>query len=261
MSAIGVFDSGVGGITVLRELKRRWPNESFLYLADTARLPYGSKSIHTIRLYVEQNFNFFLKHGVKAIVIACNSASTAVLEEPLECPVPVFNVVQPGARKAVEASSTQRIGVLGTRATVTSQAYAHAIHKLSPNTQVFQQACPLFVPLVEEGWFEDPITNLIVYRYVTAVVQKQIDTLILGCTHYPALKDAIRKVTGSSLQLIDSSIGLIEDLEAAGICETNPSGAPPRFDLRCTDFSPRLEETFRLLLGDLQYDSLETVTL
>lgn len=261
MSAIGVFDSGVGGITVLRELKKRWPHENFLYLADTARLPYGAKSPITIRAYVEQNFRFLLKHDLKAIIVACNSASTAILEDPLPCPIPVFNVIGPGARKAVAVTSGGRIGVLGTRATIASEAYPHAIHRLKKDIEVFQQACPLWVPLVEEGWLNDPVTNLIVYRYVSEVLQKQIDTLILGCTHYPALIGGIRRVTGTAIELVDSSMGLIEDLMNAKICEDHENNPPGRLDLLCTDFSPHLVETFRLLLDGISYDTLETVHL
>lgn len=259
MNAIGVFDSGVGGLTVLSALKRRWPAENFVYLADTARLPYGSKSLHTIHQYAEQNIRYLQKYGVKAVVVACNSASTAILEMPLKLDLPVLNVVGPGARKAVETSVSKRIGVLGTRATVFSEAYPHAIRKIAPEAFVTQQACPLWVPLVEEGWLEDPITNLIVYRYVSLIARENVDTLILGCTHYPALRASIQKVVGSGVQLVDSSLGLIEDLLQMGLCREGP--ARGTLKLLCTDFSPRLEETVRLLLGDLRYDSLETVDL
>jgi glutamate racemase len=259
MDAIGVFDSGVGGLTVLNALKRRWPSENFVYLADTARLPYGSKSLHTIHQYCEQNVRFLEKYKVKAVVVACNSGSTAILESPLKSTLPILNVVAPGARKAVESSAKQRIGVLGTRATVISEAYPHAIRKLAPDAFVIQQACPLWVPLVEEGWIDDPITNLIVFRYINALAREQIDTLILGCTHYPALKKSIQKAVGTEINLIDSSQGLIEDLEKLGICrEEGPAG---HIQMLCTDFSPRLEETFKLLLGDIRYDSLETIEL
>lgn len=256
---IGVFDSGVGGITVLTELKKRWPGETFVYLADTARLPYGAKSLHTIRQYAEQNVRHLLRYDVRAIVVACNSASTAILETPLKCPVPLLNVVAPGARKAVETSPTGRIGVFGTRATVISEAYPHAIRKLKPEAEVVQQACPLWVPLVEEGWLEDPVTNLIVYRYAHAILKHNVDTIILGCTHYPALKNAIRRAVGSQIELVDSSQGLIEDLGAIQVCREAADGG--RTMILCTDFSPRLEETFRLLMGELRHDSLELITL
>lgn len=260
MNAIGVFDSGVGGLTVLRALRERWPHENFVYLADTARLPYGSKSLHTIHQYCAQNIKFLSKFGVKAAVVACNSASTAILEQPLNTSLPVFNVVQPGARKAVETSSSGRIGVLGTRATVLSEAYPHAVRKLKPEAEVFQQPCPLLVPLVEEGWLDDPVTNLIVYRYLGHLLQKPIDTLILGCTHYPALRASIQKVTGPAVTLVDSAMGLAEDLAASGLLSA-PSTQVGYLKILCTDFSPRLEETFRLLLDGMTYDSLEVIDL
>ena len=259
MNAIGVFDSGVGGLTVLRALKRRWPAENFVYLADTARLPYGSKSLHTIHQYAEQNIRYLQKFAMKAVVTACNSASTAILEMPLKTTLPVLNVVAPGARVAVRASKTQRIGVLGTRATVLSEAYPHAIRKIAPEAHVVQQPCPLLVPLVEEGWLDDPVTNLIVYRYVNQFAREQVDTLILGCTHYPALRAAIQKAVGPEVQLVDSAQGLIEDLEKLGVCREGENGG--KTQVLCTDFSPRLEETLRLLLGEMKYDSLETVDL
>jgi glutamate racemase len=260
MDAIGVFDSGVGGLTVLKALQNHWPHENFVYLADTARLPYGSKSLHTIHHYAEQNIRFLMKYGVKAVIVACNSASTAILEQPLSMELPVFNVVQPGARKAVEASASRRIGVLGTRATVLSEAYPHAIRRLVPDAEVFQQPCPLLVPLVEEGWLDDPITNLVVYRYLGGLMTQNIDTLILGCTHYPALRRCIEKVAGKTMQLVDSSMGLVEDLENSGLLKSDRS-QKGHVKVLCTDFSPRLEETFRLLLDGVQYDSLETVNL
>ena len=257
MPAIGVFDSGVGGLTVLNALKARWPGEEFIYLADTARLPYGSKSLHTISLYVEQCIQFLRQFDLKAVVVACNSASTALLEKPMKSDVPIFNVVEPGARKAVEVSPSGRIGVLGTRATVYSEAYPRAIHKLKPSADVFQQPCPLFVPLVEEGWLDDPVTNLIVYRYVTTVTRQQVDTLIMGCTHYPALRKAIEKAAGGGVQLVDSAQGLIEDLAPLNLKEAGTG----KLQILCTDFSPRLEETIRMLLEGNHIDSIETVDI
>lgn len=258
MSVIAVFDSGVGGLTVLTALKDKFPGEDFVYLADTARLPYGSKSLHTIRQYVEQNIRFLRgEYQPKAIVIACNSASTALLERPIQSEIPVFNVVEPGARVAVQTSKSKRIGVLGTRATVFSEAYPKAIRQINPDAQVFQQPCPLWVPLVEEGWVNDPVTNLIVYRYASNVVQHGVDTVIMGCTHFPVLRSAIQKAVGSGIELVDSSKGLIEDLTPLQLKEAGPG----KLTMLCTDFSPRLEETIRLLLGEIQYDSLETVDL
>jgi glutamate racemase len=256
---IGVFDSGVGGLTVLRALREKWPAEDFLYLADTARLPYGSKSLSTIHNYVDQNLKFLKAYPLKAVVVACNTASTAIIESPIPFSVPVFNVVEPGARKAVEASSGRRIGVLGTRATVFSEAYVRAIHRIAPEAEVFQQPCPLFVPLVEEGWIDDPVTNLIVYRYVAAISRHQVDTLILGCTHYPVLEAAIRKAAGAGVALVDSSHGLIEDMPKQ--IAMKESGAPGKTAILCTDFSPRLEETIRSLLAGQAIESIETVDI
>lgn len=258
MSRIAVFDSGVGGLTVLTALKDEFPGEDFVYLADTARLPYGSKSLHTIRQYVEQNIRFLRsEYQPKAIVIACNSASTALLEQPIQSEIPIFNVVEPGARVAVKTSKSKRIGVLGTRATVFSEAYPKAIRRLEPEAQIFQQPCPLWVPLVEEGWVNDPVTNLIVYRYASAVVQHNVDTVIMGCTHFPVLRMSIQKAVGPDVELVDSAKGLIEDLKPIGLKNSGKG----RLTMLCTDFSPRLEETMRLLLGEIQYDSLETVDL
>lgn len=258
MAAIGVFDSGVGGLTVLRALKERWPAESFVYLADTARLPYGSKSLQTISHYVEQNIAFLKQRELKAIVVACNSASTALLEHPLQSEIPIFNVVEPGARKAVQVSAAGRIGVLGTRATVYGEAYPRAIRKLKPEAEVFQQACPLFVPLVEEGWVEDPVTHLVVARYIDEIVAQQADTLILGCTHYPVLRESIQKAAGQEVQLVDSSQGLIEDLARLGLTESGPEGS---LEILCTDYSPRLQETVDMLLDGILVNQIETVNI
>jgi len=209
---IGVFDSGIGGLTVLKELALQFPSENFLYLGDTARLPYGSKSPHTIRKYSEQNVHFLRKQNVKAVVVACNSASSQMSEHSFEG-LPIYNVIEPGARRALDLTKTQRIGVLGTRATINSQAYSSALLKLNPAVHVFDQACPLFVPLAEEGWDSDPVTNLIVFRYLSQVMQSDIDVLILGCTHYPLLKNSIFRVTGSAIELVDSGEAIASWLE------------------------------------------------
>lgn len=256
---IGVFDSGVGGLTVLRALREKWPAEDFLYLADTARLPYGSKSLSTIHNYVDQNLKFLKQYPLKAVVIACNTASTAIIESPIPFSVPIFNVVEPGARKAVETSSGKRIGVLGTRATVFSEAYPRAIRKIAADAEVFQQPCPLFVPLVEEGWVDDPVTNLIVYRYVAAINRHNVDTMILGCTHYPVLAASIRKAAGPGVELVDSSLGLIEDMPTKISINAGPGSG--KTAILCTDFSPRLEETIRALLSGQTIESIETVDI
>ena len=210
---IGVFDSGIGGLTVLKELLYQFPNENFIYLGDTARLPYGSKSAETIRKYSTQNLEFLKSENVKAFIIACNSASTQMREDQYQN-IPLYNVIDPGSEQAVRISGSQRIGVIGTRATVDSKAYEIKIKSLSPTAEVFQQACPLFVPLAEEGWVDDPITNLVVYRHLQKLMQCQIDTLVLGCTHYPILKNSIARVTGSEITLLDSGEAIAKKLQA-----------------------------------------------
>lgn len=261
--AIGVFDSGLGGLTVLKELAHRFPGESFIYLGDTARLPYGSKSPETIRKYSEQNIKMLTDRQVKAVVIACNSASTQVMEHEWNG-IPVYNVIEPGARLAVKMSATGRIGVLGTRATIGSGAYTAQIKKHSPGAQVFSQACPLFVPLAEEGWDQDPITNLIVFRYLQSVMQNQIDALILGCTHYPLLKNAISRVTGSSVELIDSGEAIAQWLEedfASGRLKRRSSSGKRRVDVLTTDYSEHFNELGARILRPDKADSFEVVNL
>ena len=209
---IGVFDSGIGGLTVLKELLYQFPNENFIYLGDTARLPYGSKSGDTIKKYSVQNLEFLKAQNVKAFIIACNSASTQMQEDNYKN-IPLYNVIGPGAEEAVRISVTQRIGVVGTRATVLSKAYENKIKGLAPQAEVFTQACPLFVPLAEEGWIDDPITNLIVYRYLKGLLQHQIDTLVLACTHYPILKNSIARATGNDVKLLDSGEAIARKMQ------------------------------------------------
>lgn len=259
--AIGVFDSGIGGLTVLKELLYQFPNESFVYLGDTARLPYGSKSPETIRKYSEQNLRFLISQDVKALVIACNSASAQMPESDFS-KLPLYNVIDPGTEEAIKNSSSLRIGVLGTRATVESKAYEMRIKALRPEAQVFSQACPLFVPLAEEGWVDDPITNLIVYRYVYQVLQQSIDTLVLGCTHYPILKNSIARVTGPEMKLIDSGEAvahrLQSDLKSQRI---QASGHRDFLKILVTDGSEHFLNLAKRLLTPFTIDQFEIVNL
>ena len=202
--AIGVFDSGVGGLTVLRALHRAVPNESFTYLGDTARLPYGTKSKETIKRYLVQNISFLLKQGVKAIVVACNSASS-VLARDYWSGIPIYSVITPGSLAASQASQNRHIGVMGTRATVESGSYVKALRHIDTNIKTYQQACPLLVPLVEEGWERETVTRTVLSHYLTASLLQKIDTLILGCTHYPILKPIIGELLGESIHLVDSA--------------------------------------------------------
>lgn len=264
---IGFFDSGLGGLTVLRVIRATFPQENLVYLGDTARLPYGTKSPETIRRYTEQSIRALLKFDVKAIVVACNSASTALLhsEMPIASPVPIYNVIEPGAEVALRASTSKRIGVLGTRATVASLAYPKAIHARDPRATIVQHPAPLLVPLVEEGWENDPLTNLIIYRYVAPLMAQAIDTLILGCTHYPALRDGIARVAGSGVALVDSAQAIAENLErdfkSGLLVRGEADGARGGLELLATDASPAMDLTARRLMNDPELTSFKACDL
>ncbi|MCF7912100.1 MAG: glutamate racemase [Candidatus Cloacimonetes bacterium] len=212
---IGIFDSGVGGLTVFREIRKQFPQEDILYFGDTARVPYGPKSPDTIIQYSIQNARFLLQNRAKIIVVACNTASALalpILQSML--PVPVIGVIQPGAKAAVEHSANHKIGIIGTYGTVNSGAYQQEIHKLNPEIEVLAKACPLFVPLVEEGWEDHTVTHQIAAEYLSEFLQADYDTLILGCTHYPILKDTLIKVTAGKIKLIDSAEVIASELES-----------------------------------------------
>lgn len=201
---IGVFDSGVGGLTVAREIMRNLPNERIVYFGDTARVPYGSKSNETILRYSRQIIRFLQTQGVKAIVIACNTASALALDTvEQEFDLPIIGVVKPGAQVAVEATGNNRIGIIGTEATVNSRLYPRLIQEQNPKITVFAKSCPLFVPLVEEGWTKDAITEEVARRYLKELQEKEIDTLILGCTHYPLLRSVIHRIMGEAVTLVN----------------------------------------------------------
>ena len=203
---IGVFDSGMGGLTVVREMMSQLPNESIIYFGDTARVPYGPKSPDTVLRYSREIVGFLEKQGVKAIVIACNTATAHALPALREeIGIPLLGVIEPGARAAVAVTKTNRVGVIGTAGTIKSGAYEKEIKKLLPEAFVFSQSCPLFVALAEEGWTDDEVTTIIADRYLTPVAEANTDTLVLGCTHYPLLKGAIGRVVGRQVRLIDSA--------------------------------------------------------
>jgi glutamate racemase len=205
-SAIGVFDSGIGGLTVAHAIIRRLPSESVVYFGDTARVPYGPKSPDTVRRYSQEIADYLQRQGVKAIVIACNTATAhalAMLRDTLS--IPVIGVVEPGARAAVAATTSHRIGVIGTVGTIKSGAYERAIRALSPDAIITARAAPLLVPLVEEGWNEHPASRLVVDEYLQPFIAAEVDTLVLGCTHYPLLKPLLAEVLGPDVKLIDSA--------------------------------------------------------
>ncbi len=203
---VGVFDSGIGGLTVAQEVIRQLPHESVVYFGDTARVPYGPKSPETVRRYSREIAGFLQEQGVKSIVIACNTATAhalGALRDELE--MPVIGVVEPGARAAVGATRSGHIGVIGTVGTIKSGAYERAIRALSPDIMITARACPLFVPLVEEGWTDHDATRLVAREYLEPLIAADVDTLVLGCTHYPLLKPLLRDVLGPSVRLIDSA--------------------------------------------------------
>jgi len=203
---IGIFDSGLGGLTVFSEITKLLPNEDLIYVGDTARVPYGIKSAETVTRYSLEICDFLNHLGVKAIVVACNTASAFALPTLLKhYPVPLLGVLEPGAQAAVQATRSGSIGVIGTAGTIKSQSYPTAIKKLMPMARVVSRACPLFVPLVEEGWNRHRVTEEIAEIYLGEWRQSELDTLILGCTHYPLLKEVIQKTLGPSVELVDSA--------------------------------------------------------
>ena len=206
MRPIGVFDSGVGGLTVVRELIRQLPHEDIVYFGDTARVPYGIKSKETIIRFSIENILFLLKHDVKMICVACNTASSLAL--PViknHFKVPIIGVISPGVREAVHATKNKRIGVIGTKGTIKSRSYESGIKQLDPSVKVTAVACPLFVPFAEEGWLSGDVVTDVARVYLKPLKDSRVDTVILGCTHYPLLKPVIKKVLGDSVALIDSA--------------------------------------------------------
>lgn len=206
VSMIGIFDSGIGGLTVVREVLDKLPNYRIVYFGDTARSPYGTKSPKTIIDYAVEDTQFLIDQGAKIIVVACNSVSSVAIEVLRErFAIPLFEVIGPAVKKTLQITRNQRIGIIGTRATVGSHIYQRLLKESRPDIQVFSQACPLLVPLVEENWLKRPETKRIIRKYLQPIKTKQVDTLVLGCTHYPLLKSVIQAKMGRQCQIIDSS--------------------------------------------------------
>lgn len=213
-SPIGVFDSGVGGLTVVKEIMRQLPGENMIYFGDTARVPYGSKSKKTVLKYSRQIVRFLMEHGVKAIVVACNTASALALGEIREeISIPVMGVVEPGAKMAADSTKTNCIGIIGTESTIKSGIYSKYLRKINPELTVVSRACPLFVPLVEEGLLEDRITDDMIERYLHELKEYGIDSLILGCTHYPLIRNAIGKYMGPKVSLVNPAYETAKSLK------------------------------------------------
>ena len=250
---IGVFDSGVGGLTVAREIMRQIPNERIVYFGDTARVPYGSKSKDNIIKFSRQIIRFLQTENVKAIVIACNTASALALDEmQQEFELPILGVVKPGAKVAVETTANKRIGLIGTEANIRSGVYTRYIKSLDDEAKVFEKACPLFVPLVEEGWLHDDITLQVASRYLEELKEKDIDTLIMGCTHYPLIRSTIRKVMGDKVNLVNPAYetaielkNLLERDNLANKCDVDSPSSMYRF------YVSDAEEKFKLFANSI----------
>lgn len=269
---IGVFDSGVGGLTVAAALMRRLPREEILYLGDTARLPYGTKSAQTVRRYTRRNVDFLVRRGVKAVVVACNTASALALGDGLELPLPVWGVIEPGAAEAVRSTRSGRVGVVATESTVRSDAYARAVRRRGEaegvEVTVESRACPLFVPLVEEGWIDDAITRQVAERYLAPLVESRVDTLVLGCTHYPVLRGVLQDLLGDGVTLVDSAESVAAvvagELAERGLLASSPGEADepaPRHHLCVTDVETRFERIARQLLHHEHSPLEDRVTL
>jgi glutamate racemase len=260
---IGVFDSGMGGLTVVREMITQLPNESIIYFGDTARVPYGPKSPDTVLRYSREITSYLIAQGVKALVVACNTATAHALPALREeFDIPIVGVIEPGARAAVASTKTNRVGVIGTAGTIKSRAYEKEIKKLLPNANVTAQACALFAPLVEEGWLDSEVTRAVARNYLASIVSAEVDTLVLGCTHYPLMKTVIGNVVGREVRLIDSAHETAREvaqvLRAKGLEMDTPDSARYRFIASdAPDTFLALGQTF---LGS-SIDRVETLTL
>ncbi len=249
---IGVFDSGIGGLTVVREIMKRFPNEGIMYFGDTARVPYGGKSADVIRRYAMEDADFLMQHNVKLMVVACNSVSSIALDLLREhLPVPVVGMIHPGAMTAVQATRNRRVGVIGTRATVASRAYQQAINAIEPSIVVTSHACPLFVPLAEEGWGRRLVTRMVADEYLEPLKEQNIDTLILGCTHYPILHEVIQDSMGAGVVLVDSGQAAADEVES--ILREQELAAPvdavPQHEFFVSDLPQKFQELAEIFLG------------
>lgn len=263
-SPIGIFDSGLGGLTVMRQIALALPEEDIVYFGDTARVPYGSKSPATIIRFTEENCRFLVGLGPKLLVVACNTASAAALPHLRRTfHVPILGVVEPGARAAVAATRNRRIGVVGTEATIRSRAYVEAIRALDPAIAIVDRACPLFVPLVEEGRdSDDPIVRLAAKEYLRPLIEFGVDTVVLGCTHYPLLKDAFRAVLGRAVTIVDSAEetarAAVELLDQRGL--RRREGTSPVYRYFVTDNPLRFASVGSRIMGSI-VENVEWVDL
>lgn len=256
---IGIFDSGLGGLTVLSSLAKNLPDESFIYLGDLARLPYGAKSPETIKKYAQQIMDRLIKEDVKAIVIACNSASSVFISESSYHEIPLFNVIEPGVKDALRHTHSKKIAVMATVATTSSKAYTKSFHKSDQNIQVTEIACPLLVPLAEQGWINDELTKLSITRYLEPILESSIDTVVLGCTHYPILFNDISFVLGEKVALVDSRLELEKLLRSQLLA--SQEGSQRFIKIYVTDMTPQFKGLVNKLLGDVKVDMFEVINL
>lgn len=263
LSPVGVFDSGVGGLTVVAKLRHLLPHENILYVGDTARVPYGGKSAETIIRYSQEIIDLLLQRGCKMIVVACNTASALALPTLKNFyKIPLQGVINPGAAAAVKKTVTGNIGIIGTKATIASHAYLKAIHTLNPELTLFSQACPLLVPLIEEGWIDDEITDRIIHRYLDPMLSQNIDTLVLGCTHYPLVKKRIASLVGPHIALVDSAENCALEVQQILSEERLATSSNAQGSLH-TILTDRSNSFFHLAAEQLHLEmtSLETVSL
>jgi glutamate racemase len=248
---IGVFDSGVGGLTVFKALKQRLPRESLTYFGDTANLPYGPKSAEAVRRYSLAIGRFLVKRDVKLLVVACNTASAVALDALREAlPVPVVGVIEPGAKAAVHATRTGSVGVIGTEATVSSRAYELALKSLRPGLKIKSTACPVFVPIVEEGWWDGGIAAAVAKKYLEPLGKDRLDTLILGCTHYPLLKKVIGRQMGPKIELVDSAEETAREVESLlSADQLLSTSKKPAYSFFASDAPDRFKRLAKRLLG------------
>lgn len=249
---IGVFDSGLGGLTVVRELKRLLPNEDIVYFGDTGRVPYGTRSNDIVKKYAREDEAFLLSQNVKMIIAACGTVSSVAYMTADELPVPFFEVVTPAAMAAAKATQNGRIGVIGTPVTVKSRSHARAILRLLPDAVIVANSCPLFVPLVEEGWIatEDSVTTSVAERYLLPLCDGRVDTLIMGCTHYPALRSIIAKIMGDSVTLIDPGTATAEMVKSHLICNNMKNENGGKCSYFVSDRPDAFSKTAEILMGE-----------
>ena len=258
---IGIFDSGIGGLTVVKQLMQSLPDEQMIYFGDTARIPYGTKSKRLIEQYAIEDARFLLQYDIKALVVACNTASSLAMDVLLDyLDIPVIGVVIPGAEAAVELTRNNKVGVIGTIATINSNSYSLQIKKRLSEAKVFAQACPLLVPLVEEGWLDDEVTIMTLKKYLPEMISEKVDTLILGCTHYPLLENTIQKIMGDHVKLIDSGKETAKAVKQV-LIETNllnqsEKSGPDKFFV--SDIPMKFEEIGSRFLGKT-LDNVERV--